>query len=40
MHSEGTEIIKSEIKSGGPVTANMIVFKDLLEYESGIYEAD
>jgi cathepsin B len=40
VHSEGAEIIKSEIKSGGPVTANMIVFKDLLDYESGIYEAD
>ena len=40
VHSEGAQIIKSEIKSGGPVTANMIVFKDLLDYESGVYEAD
>jgi len=40
VHSEETQVIKSEIKSGGPVTTNMIVFKDLLEYESGVYEAD
>lgn len=34
---ETTDEIKQEILREGPVVANMVVFRDLLEYESGVY---
>jgi hypothetical protein len=35
LHSKSQ--IQKEIMTKGPVTSNMLVFKDLLDYQSGIY---
>ena len=37
IHLTSIEEMKQEIYQNGPIVANMVVFKDLLEYGSGVY---